>query len=156
MDVERRKQLAELLGAWLQDLQDWIDRVDGYTTDVDVGENFVLHGDTPPSTLAAAKLHRNLLESDGDLHEPKTHTHAAGSLSGWEEEVPTVDPGDPLVYTLTGVPVGTPILMVNHQVQYRRTAAGPTIGYYDLSGLTITYEKLPATINNMFCWYRTA
>jgi hypothetical protein len=71
--LEQRKQLAELMGAWLQDLQDFINRVEGLTTSADAEESFVVHGDTLPLTLPSAKLHRNLTEADGDLHWPRSH-----------------------------------------------------------------------------------
>jgi hypothetical protein len=81
VSVQDRKQLAELLGAWLQDLSDRVRQIDGYSQDAGNDERFVLHGSTIPADLTGAELHRSMVGAD--LHIPQVHkqSHVDGGDS---------------------------------------------------------------------------
>lgn len=79
----------------------------------------------------------------------------AGSLSGFaDSETPT--PAGGLDYDLANAPspAGSLILAVNGAMQVQAASGGTKMGYYSLSGNTITFEKLPSTVSWMKAWYR--
>ena len=78
VSLDDRKQLAELLGQAISDLQDQLYSITGGVATVGVDGNVVLHGDTVPADMENAELHRDL--TGDDLHVPKAHapSHAYG------------------------------------------------------------------------------
>ncbi len=98
----------------------------------------------------------------GTLASRDDHVHAYGPLATLstnfvDNETPTgaVDSAN-TVFTLSATPDPSDSLMLvlGNAWQFQRTAAGPTFGFFDVSGNTITYEKAPPTGLVHRAWFR--
>jgi len=123
--------------------------------------DFVLHGGTADPNLPEALLHRDLVGAD--LHIPKIHATShlnSGSdpLQNWvDDETPAgVIDGANAAFTLlaTPGPLTGLLLVLNGVIQFKRAAAGPTFGFYDIVGNAITYEVAPPAGSTHRAWYR--
>lgn len=160
--VEKRMQLAELLGNWLHDLQDQINRNQGYTTDADEGEPFVIHGDTVPATLPDARLHRDLTGSD--LHWPKPHaqsTHPQGGVDPLATSAPVQVGAANAIGSATDYVKSDHVHLSRYVHVWQETPAGAIDGANDtytfaLGTKTFTYDasEIPQVLPAPADWHR--
>lgn len=165
---EEKRDLAGELDNQLDEIYAYLSLILGATggttggTLAPGGEPYVLHGPGPiPSTLSDAKLHRNLLNADSDIHEPRPHASSHHPASGtdpidfWAHAIVPAGVINGVNDTFTLNPPGPSIAVANSLFLINNSGFQIQGLHYTLAGDTITFGAIyiPHTNDALRAWY---